>query len=150
MPSTPSEGRPPDVGLLCFIAGRAMETRVMEAVAAAGFDDLTLAQARVGARLQPGGTRVSVLAEASGVTKQTASFLVDQLEAAGYVRRVADPTDARARLVVLAERGEAVRAVARRTEDAVHAEWADHLGARDYRRLRQLLTRLREVTDPYA
>lgn len=140
----------PEVALLCFVAARAMETRVMAAVAAAGFDDLTVAQARVGARLQPGGLRMSVLAAASGVTKQTASFLVDQLETNGYVRRVPDPSDARARLVVLAERGEAVRVVARATEREVQAEWEAHLGSREYRRLRRLLTRLREVTDPYA
>jgi DNA-binding MarR family transcriptional regulator len=145
----PVAGRPPEVALLCFIVGRSMETRVMAALADAGFGDLTVAQARVGARLQPDGLRMSVLAEASGVTKQTASFLVTQLESNGYVRRVPDPTDARARLVVLAERGEAAGVVARETERVVQAEWEDHLGTRGYRRLRDLLTRLREVTDPY-
>lgn len=40
-----------------------------------------------------------LITERAGVTKQTAGFLVDQLEHAGYVERVADPTDGRARLV---------------------------------------------------
>jgi hypothetical protein len=40
-------GDEPNIALLCFIVYRAMEARVMEAVAAAGFDDLTAAQGRV-------------------------------------------------------------------------------------------------------
>lgn len=73
---------------------------------------------------RPGGIRVTDLAEQAGVTKQTAGYLVDQLERAGYVRRVPDPTDARARLVQIADRGLAVREVARATEAIVEAEWA--------------------------
>jgi hypothetical protein len=39
------------------------------------------------------------------ITKQSAGFLVDQLESGGYVDRVPDPADGRARLVRVAERG---------------------------------------------
>jgi MarR family len=42
------------------------------------------------------GTRLTVLAEAARITKQTAGALVDQLERSGYVVRRPDPTDARA------------------------------------------------------
>ncbi|WP_405731054.1 MarR family transcriptional regulator [Streptomyces sp. NBC_01537] len=139
----------PNLGLLCFIAYRAVEARVLEALAAAGYDDLTPAQGRVFARIGPDGTRVTELAEQSRVTKQTAGFLVDQLERAGYVRRVPDPTDARARLVRIAERGEAAVAVARVAEAEVEAEWTRHLGKQGASQLRRALTSLREITDPY-
>jgi hypothetical protein len=33
---------------------------------------------------------------------------------------------------------------------AVEAEWAEHLGTQRTRQLRQALTRLREITDPFA
>jgi DNA-binding MarR family transcriptional regulator len=138
-----------NLGLLCFYPARAMETRVLAAMAEAGFADMTLAQARVAARIGPGGTRVTALAEQAGVTKQTAGYLVDQLERAGYVRRVPDPVDARARLVQMAERGAAAGEVARATEVEVEAEWAAHLGTRATAQLRHALTRLREVTDPF-
>jgi DNA-binding MarR family transcriptional regulator len=147
-----SEGPPADrlnLGLLCFIAGRAMEARVFDAVAAAGFDDITVAQGRLAARIAPNGTRVTDLAEQARVTKQTAAFLVTQLERAGYVHRVPDPDDARARLVRMAPRGEAVIAVARAVEAEVEAEWTRHLGKRAATQLRNALTRLREITDPY-
>jgi DNA-binding MarR family transcriptional regulator len=93
--------------------------------------------------------RLTDLAEQARVTKQTAGFLVDQLERAGYVRRVPDPTDARARLVVIAERGLAAVEVARRTEAAVQAKWTRYLGRRATVQLHQTLSRLREITDPY-
>ena len=85
-----------NLGLLCFIGARAVETRVLEALAAAGFDDITPSQGRIAARIGPSGTRIGDLAEQALVTKQTATATVDRLERAGYVRRVPDPTDARA------------------------------------------------------
>jgi DNA-binding MarR family transcriptional regulator len=142
-------GERQNLGLLCYYPARAMESRVFAALADAGFTDLTIAQGRVAARIGPNGTRVTDLAEQAGITKQSAGYLVDQLERAGYVRRVPDPTDARARLIQIADRGEAVREVARATEAAVEAEWATHLGPRTTDQLRRALTRLRDITDPY-
>jgi DNA-binding MarR family transcriptional regulator len=137
-----------NIGLLCFIVQRAMEDRVLADLAAAGFE-ITVAQARVLARVGAKGTRVTDLAEQARVTKQTVVFMVDQLERAGYVRRVPDPSDARARLVIFADRGLAAQEVARRTEVVVQEEWTRHLGRRTTARLHQILTQLREITDPY-
>jgi DNA-binding MarR family transcriptional regulator len=100
-------------------------------------------------RIGPDGTRLTELAAAAQVTKQTAGFLVDQLERAGYVRRTPDPTDARARLVRLAERALAAKPVADAVVAEVEAGWRRHLGERRYRQLREALVRLREVTDPF-
>ncbi|HSP36653.1 MAG TPA: MarR family winged helix-turn-helix transcriptional regulator [Frankiaceae bacterium] len=138
----------PNLGLLCFFPYRAMEARVMDALAEAGFDDITLAQSRVFQRVGD-GSRLTDLAAQARVTKQTAGFLVDRLEAAGYVERVPDPADARARLVRLGERGQAVVAVARTVEAQVEQEWERHLGRPEAATLRRLLGTLREVTDPF-
>ncbi|MFE2124091.1 MarR family winged helix-turn-helix transcriptional regulator [Rhodococcus aetherivorans] len=135
--------------VLMFIAQRSAENRILAALRRAGYDDITLAQARVAARIGPGGTRLTVLAEQSQVAKQTASFLVDQLERAGYVERTVDPTDARARLVRIAPRGAEAGHVARAEEARIEAEWTEHLGARRMKQLREALTLLREITDPY-
>lgn len=139
----------PNVGVLMFVAHRAIEQRVLAALHAAGFDDTTVAQGRVFARVGEGGTRLTDLAEMAQVTKQTAGFLVDRLEAAGYVERVPDPSDARARLVRIAERGRRAQQCAARAEREVEAEWEAHLGVREMARLRGLMGRLRDVTDPY-
>lgn len=137
------------VGLLLFIPYRAMETHIFGALAAAGFEDFTPAQARVMQRIRPEGSRLTELAEAAQVTKQTASFLIDQLERSGYVRRTRDPRDARARLVHIAARGEAARPVAEAAVAEVEEQWRNHLGEQRWRQLRDALARLRVITDPY-
>ena len=137
-------------GLLLFLPYRALESRVFAVLAEAGFDDFTPAQARVLQRVGPDGTRLTELAEQAQITKQTAGFLVDQLEKAGYVTREPDPSDRRARLVCLAERARAAQPVAARVVAEVEAEWEAHLGKRRMTQLRQALTLLREITDPYA
>ncbi|WP_063047192.1 MarR family winged helix-turn-helix transcriptional regulator [Nocardia pseudovaccinii] len=139
-----------NVGLLMFIAHRSMEDRIFADLAESGYDDVTVAQGRLAARIGPDGSRLTELAEQAQVTKQTAGFLVDQLERTGYVRRVPDPRDGRARLVVLSERGAKMAAYANSVAARIEAEWATHLGAQRMRQLRETLALLREITDPYA
>lgn len=138
------------LGLLCFYPARAMEARVMDGLREAGYDDITLAQSRVFARVAGDGIRLTELAAQARVTKQTATFLVDQLEKAGYVERIPDPRDGRARLVRLGKRATGVLQVAARIEADVEREWRAHLGADRARELRDALLRLREITDPVA
>ena len=139
----------PNIAVLMFVAFRAVEQEVVANLRTAGFD-ATLAQARLAARVADGGSRITELAESAQVTKQTASVLVDQLVALGYVERVPDPTDARARLVRLADRGRQAQALAREVEAQVFARWGEHLGDRGIAQLEKQLVRLREITDPYA
>ncbi|HET7533567.1 MAG TPA: MarR family transcriptional regulator [Nocardioidaceae bacterium] len=138
-----------NLGLLMFVGYRSMESRVLEALHESGFEDMSAAKARVFERIGAQGTRLTDLAEQAQVTKQTAGSLVDQLEQAGYVERRPDPSDARARLICIAERGLAAVQVAAGVVAQVEEEWTQHLGERDARHLRRILTRLRETTDPY-
>ncbi|MFF7068964.1 MarR family transcriptional regulator [Streptomyces pseudovenezuelae] len=139
-----------NTGLLLFLPYRALENRIFAALADAGFDDFTPAQARVMQRIGPDGTRLTELAEQAQITKQTAGFLVDQLEKSGYVTRVPDPTDKRARLVRGAAKAWAAKEVADGVVAEVEREWEDHLGRRRMKQLREALTLLREITDPWA
>ncbi|MFD9702837.1 MarR family winged helix-turn-helix transcriptional regulator [Lentzea sp. NPDC059081] len=137
-----------NIGLLLFIPNRDVENRVLAAVNAAGFE-VTQAQARVLMRVDPGGTRLTVLAEAAQVTKQTAGFLVDQLEKAGYVERVPDPADGRARLVRVTGKAMEAVPVANAELARIEDEWERHLGKRRMAQLREALEMLGEITDPY-
>ncbi|MFL6080176.1 MAG: MarR family winged helix-turn-helix transcriptional regulator [Ornithinibacter sp.] len=141
--------RPLPTSLLMFIAARSASTRIFEAMHEAGFDDLSLAQSRLLMGIDPDGTRLSVLAARAQIAKQTATALVDRLERAGYVERVPDPGDGRARLVRLTGRALDAVPVARAEEDRIEQEWTQHLGSTRMRRLREALESLREVTDPY-
>jgi len=137
-----------NLGLLLFYPYRAMESRVLAALAAAGHE-ISLAQARIFQRIGPHGNRLTELADQAQVTKQTAGDLVDQLERAGYVERIPDPRDGRARLIKIAGRGRAAQPIAAAMVREVETEWARHLGSHNMERLRELLQRLREITDPY-
>lgn len=131
-----------ELGVLLFIASRELERRAYEAVVAAGFTDITMAQARVASRIGSGGTRLVDLAAQARVTKQTAGFLVEQLERAGYVERVPDATDGRARLVRLTSRAEPVVRIADAEVQRALAEWRTHVGAN---RLSQVIATLRDL-----
>lgn len=138
-----------NLGVLLFIPYRHMENRILQAIRDAGFDDVTLAQARVFQRIAPGGSRLTDLAEQAQMTKQSAAGLIDELERTGYVRRVPDPDDRRARLIQIAKRGRQAAKAAQNAHDQIESEWREHLGARRFAQLRDTLERLREITDPF-
>ncbi|WP_406220049.1 hypothetical protein [Streptomyces canus] len=64
--------------------------------------------------------------------------------------RVPDPTDKRARLVCGAAKAWAAKELADGVVAEVEKEWEDHLGRRRMKQLREALTLLREITDPWA
>ena len=143
-------GQRVDLGVSLFIPYRYTEDRLFRALQAAGFDDWTLAQCRVFQRIAPNGSRLKDLADQAQMTKQSASVMVDQLENLGYVRRLPDPKDGRARLIVIEERGRRAVEVVMATLDEIYAEWETYLGTRNFTLLHQILDQLREITDPYA
>ncbi len=139
-----------DLGVSLFIPYRYMEDRIFRTLQQAGFDDWTLAQCRVFQRIDPDGSRLTDLADQAQMSKQSAGVLVDQLERLGYVRRVPDPTDGRARLIVIEQHGRRAAELAIATSAEILAEWKAYLGTRNFTLLHQILDQLREITDPYA
>jgi DNA-binding MarR family transcriptional regulator len=121
-----------NLGVSLFIPYRYTEDRIFQALQDAGFDDWTLAQCRMFQRVAPNGSRLTDLAEQAQMTKQSASVMVDQLERLGYVRRILDPTDGRARLIVIEQRGRRAVEVAKATLEEIYAEWKDYLGTRNF------------------
>src|ERR1700728_4469964 len=144
------DATPHDLGVALFIPYRYMEDRIFRAIQDAGFDDWTLAQARVFQHIAAGGSRLTDLADQAQMSKQSAGVLVDQLERLGYVRRAPDPADGRARLIVIEQRGRRAVEVATATLDEIFSEWKSYLGTRNFTLLQQILDQLREITDPYA
>lgn len=135
-------------GWLMFIGFRAAEDRVLAALAEAGYADITRAQARLMAGIDLNGTRLVVLAERARIPKQTALALVNGLEAAGYLERVPDPSDGRARLIRLTARGRGGLPVAIAEEARIEADWQALLGVRRMRALRRALWELAVSADP--
>jgi len=116
--------------------------RINEGVVARGFEGVRPAHGYVFVRLSVGGATVTDVAAHLGVTKQAASQLVDDVVRKGYVERRPHPDDARARLLVLTERGWAcTRAAEEAAADAVRP-WVELLGEGEVRALRDRLARI--------
>jgi DNA-binding MarR family transcriptional regulator len=93
------------------------------------------------------GSRISHLAKHANITAQAMGELVTHLADHGYVERVPDPTDGRARLVRLTERGHEVYALAACLVTELEATWAAALGERKMRQLKRLLGELGDAIE---
>ena len=88
------------------------------------------------------GSRLTALAERSGLTKQALGEVVDELERLGYVERTADPADRRAKIIRLTERGEQGQVAAARILGDAERRWERHLGRDRIAMLRQTLEQI--------
>jgi DNA-binding MarR family transcriptional regulator len=130
------------IGALLRIPREAATRQILIKLDASGFGDVRLAHFTVFAHLPPEGLRLTELAEAALLTKQSMGYLVDELEARGYVERAPDPADRRAKLVRMTERGRAVEQVVRRAILQVEAEWAAYMAPGEFAELSRLLRSL--------
>ena len=142
------EGRSEDHALFSQLLRtpyQAFLARLYERLAAAGYADTAPSWGHnIFFYLREGGLRLTELAERSRTTKQAMLYTVNQLEAAGYVERVPDPTDGRAKIVRLTERGLELRRVADGIIAGIEEECARRLGERKMRQFEDLM---KEVSD---
>ena len=135
----------PDLARMLLEASRALGAEVVASLDERGFPDARPGHAAVFMHIdRRWGTRLTDLARRARMTKQGMMLLVDDLENRGYVRRVPDPEDARAKVVRLTARGRRFVAEARRAVAAVEARSRRELGDRRYEALRDSLELLIE------
>src|SRR5947209_610819 len=93
---------PPMIGSLLRVPALAF-SRHLSAQLATEYPDLRQTHMPVIIHIDhpPGGTRLTDLAERAQVSKSSMQELVDYMEQQGYLERIADPTDRRAKLVRL-------------------------------------------------
>jgi DNA-binding MarR family transcriptional regulator len=122
-------------------------TRLVRLVSSQLDIPLSLPQSRALAELREhGALRISVLAKSQRCSQPSMTTLVDRLEAAGYVTRSTDPTDARAVLVDITPTG--LETVARAGEAIAEAlaEPLAHLTRDERAEIARSLDSLRHVT----
>lgn len=141
---TPDRG--PLLGALLRFAHQSILRRVMDELAAAGSDDLQPAHFAPLLPLwdSPEGLRATELADRARITKQSMGELVEQLSTRGYVERVPDPEDGRARLIRMTARGRKACRLARKAVREVEADWSRRVGAARIEEMRKTLEMLRE------
>ena len=116
---------------------RALSSELVSWMDERGYPDAKAGHAAVFMNIdRRSGTRLTDLARRAGITKQGMMLVVDDLEQRGYVRRVPDTEDARAKVVRLTARGRRYVAEARRAMAALEARVRRELGERRYEALR--------------
>jgi DNA-binding MarR family transcriptional regulator len=88
------------------------------------------------------GCRLTDLAERAGYTKQAVGEVVVDLEGLGYVERVPDPLDGRAKIIRLTARGREALQLARATFDEIERELGERVGEHRMATVREVLEEL--------
>ncbi len=109
----------PDLSFLLSHTSYVLTTRTTGALAEIGMAPRALC---VLMHALPGTLTQIELAAAVDLDKTTMVVTVDELEAAGYARRVPAPADRRARLVIVTDAGRAIVEVGRQILDRVHGD----------------------------
>ena len=136
--------RPPQTVNTVSLLGRAYSLlgfQIVDGVVGAGFPQKP-AHSAVFAQIVPEGSRLTDLARGANMSPQAMGELVDELEQLEYVVRHPDPTDRRAKLIVLTPKGRDCIAAGMATIDGIEQQLTELLGERGHRELRRLLTKV--------
>ncbi len=109
---------------------------------ALGHTRLRPAHARLMVWIDWEGTRSTDIARAQDISKNAVGQLVTELEEMGYVERVADPRDGRAKIVRYTDAGMALLSDSLAIGSQLDSEIADILGAERMAQLRSLLAEI--------
>ena len=139
--------RPANVVLLLREAFVALNDLVVPRLAERGHTAIRPAHGAVFQYLDDTGTTVSALAERAQMTKQAMGELVVHLETHGYVVRVPDPGDRRAKLVQPTARGREVLEIAQGMAPEIERRISRLIGAQ---RLRDLRADLETIQAEFA
>jgi DNA-binding MarR family transcriptional regulator len=115
-----------------------LETRLKEY----GFDDVSPSHGWIFHNTEESGSRITDLAARARITKQSMSALAAQLEQGGYVKKIPDPNDRRAWILVLTAKGKKVKATGKQINFEFEERWKKKLGEKDYQQFRHLLEKL--------
>ena len=114
---------------------------------ATGYDNMTPSLNQVMVMIDRDGSRITELAARAGVTKQSMAETVAALESRGLVTRRPDPTDGRAKLVLLTEEGWTALRFGLEVVLNIHDRWEALLGPAKMSRLMKLLRELVDALD---
>ena len=155
MPELPERSRPRrqwrgsgSLGNLLRDPALAINEIVSERLAEMGYEGLRTAHGTIGQHIADGGSRVTELAQLAQVSKPTVVYLVNDLERLGYVERVPDPADGRAKLVRMTPRGAEAQRKGTEIVRQIETDWSALLGEGEFAALRDLLQRLHDALWP--
>ncbi|MER5419007.1 MarR family winged helix-turn-helix transcriptional regulator [Streptosporangium roseum] len=107
-----------------------------------GFEGIRYVHGSVFRYIDPEGSRLTALAERSGLTKQALGELVGDLEDHGYLERIADEADRRAKIIRLTGQGRMAQAAAARILADVEQRWSRLIGRDQVAMMRRTLEQI--------
>jgi DNA-binding MarR family transcriptional regulator len=116
---------------------------------AAGYAELRPTHGCVFRFVREDGMRLTELATLAGITKQSAGEIVDELARLGYVERIPDPEDRRAKLISLTAKGEEAQRTGYGLFAKLEARWAERFGAERIGAMRELLEEIASTKAPH-
>jgi DNA-binding MarR family transcriptional regulator len=108
-------------------------------VGGTAYSDIRITHGCVFGNIEPDGSRLTELAQRARMTKQSVGEVATELEQRGYLERVPDPSDGRAKIIRLTDRGRQAQALGREIIDEIEEEWAERFGAERVAALRDAL-----------
>ncbi len=133
---------PRSVALLLRNAYQRVDREVLDALAAAGYDEIQPGHALVLRHLGEDGGRPSEIAARAQVTRQAITKVLDDLERLNIVRREPDPDDGRGVVVRYTHYGLTGLRVARARMNELEREFAEQVGPRRWQTTRAVLESL--------
>jgi DNA-binding MarR family transcriptional regulator len=115
-----------------------------------GFAELRPAHGCVFGNIDDGGSRLTDLAERSGFTKQSVGEAVADLERLGFVERVRDPADGRAKIIQLTAHGREALTASEEIFADIERRFTDEVGREGYAQFRRTLLDLHGLTQASA
>jgi DNA-binding MarR family transcriptional regulator len=115
---------------------------------AAEVEGIRPAHLQIFGTIKADGSRLTDLAKTADLSLSAAAELVDDLEALGFLERRADPSDGRAKLVSLTQRGWTAVRSGRAIIAGIESDWAARIGEGRFGELLAGLQDLLDALDP--
>ena len=137
-------GQVDHVGVCLWHAQKAFFREMRNRLTVLGYADLTPANTILLPYLDIEGTRLTVLAQRAGLTKQAIGQSIKELQQLGYVIVEADPSDGRARIVRYTQKGQNFIRAGQQVKAQLQAELTERLGESA---MAALMSNLADITD---
>lgn len=124
--------------------GETLRRRLMNKLIERGHPNLKMSFSAVLTHLAFAETRLVDIAEQAGMSKQAIGQIADEIETLGYIRRIPDPNDRRAKNLVFTAKGEHLIDQSIQALKEIEQELVKEIGTQEFEQFKHLLNRLSE------
>ena len=124
---------------LLDVAFAEFDAELSRRLALSAYSDIRPSHGCVFGHVDPDGSRLTDLADRAHMAKQSVGEVATDLEKRGYVERVPDPSDGRAKIIRLTARGRKAQTLGWVLINDIEREWAERFGAKRIAALREAL-----------